>query len=106
MHFKEVFITENIFLLLHSKQIRFWLLKQIKSYSDWKEIKNKQVTILLVLVSLCCPAENAYLLDYNIFIFMFACYIYCPAKVTVMLSSQSVLTSYFRILHIVFAWST
>lgn len=32
MHFKEIFITENVFLLLCSEQIRFWLLKLIKCY--------------------------------------------------------------------------
>lgn len=30
MHFKDAFITENVFLLLHSKQIKFWLVKLIQ----------------------------------------------------------------------------
>lgn len=30
MHFKKAFITENVFLLLHSEQIKFWLLKLIQ----------------------------------------------------------------------------
>lgn len=30
MHFKDSFITENIFLLLYREQIKFWLLKLIQ----------------------------------------------------------------------------
>lgn len=43
MHFKDAFITENVFLLLHSEQIKFWLLKLIqKSILIYKKLeKNK-----------------------------------------------------------------
>lgn len=42
MHFKDAFITENVFLLLRSEQIRFWLLKLIKkSILIYKKLKKK-----------------------------------------------------------------
>lgn len=46
MHFKDAFITENVFLLLRSEQIRFWLLKLIKKKSILLHKKLKKQTKL------------------------------------------------------------
>lgn len=63
MHFKDVFIAENVFLFLRSEQIRFWLFKLVKKkstqiHSFFFKGETKQVTILLPLVAFCCPPEN------------------------------------------------
>lgn len=63
MHFKDAFVTENVFLLLCSEHIRFWLLKRIRKWIPiCKELKIKPV-ILLTWVTFYCPSENWYSLN-------------------------------------------